>query len=179
MYRPSYNRGPNPRFTKEATLHFEREELLYDIRNYCYIEGDLMERKDEHAKHQVFDVGEKGNVDRVTRVLDLAFAQCVELCYPYSKKELSGKTSRDDELEEEDEYVLRLHLPDGFSDTTVTLLEKLIHELLVYKVMVDWLSITKPESKQNWQEKVEAAEADVLGMLNARTGRTRRTQTPF
>lgn len=167
------------RFRKEVTLRFEREELLYDVKNYCYIEGDTMERNDEHAKHQVFDVGERGNVDRVTRVLDLAFAQCVELCYPYTKKELCHHSSRDDELEEEDEYVMKMKVPDGFSDTTVTLLEKLIHELLVYKVMKDWMSLTKPESKAAWDERIVDTEQEVLSMLNARIGRVRRTQTPF
>ncbi len=174
-----FGRSECQRWTKEAVLHFLREELLYDIRNYCFIEGDTMERDDEHAKHQVFDVGEKGNVDRVTRVLDLAFAQCVELCYPYSKKELKERSSRDDELEEEEEYILRLRLPDGFSDTTVTLLEKLIHELLVYKVVKDWMSLTKPESKKAWEERIQEAEQEILSMLNARIGRVRRTQTPF
>jgi len=172
-YRESQN------YRKEATLRFEREALLYDIKNYCFIEGDTMERKDEHAKHQVFDVGENGNIDRVTRVLDLAFAQCVDLCFPYTKKELCHHASRDNELEEEDEYVMQLRLPDGFSETSVTYLSKLIHELMVYKVMADWMSITKPESKKNWQEKAEDAEQQVLSMLNARVGRVRRPLRPF
>ncbi|MBQ7462436.1 MAG: hypothetical protein IJS63_09330 [Bacteroidaceae bacterium] len=166
-------------FTKEAILHFEREQLLYDIKNYCFIEGDLMERNDEHAKHQTFDVGEEGNIDRVTRVLDVAFASCVELCYPYSKKELKDYTSRDNELEEEDEYVLRLKLPNGFSSTTIDLLEKLIHEYMVYKVVADWMSITKPESKATWQEKIEETAGQIKSSLHGRIGRVRRTLTPF
>ncbi len=172
-YRESQN------YRKEATLRFEREALLYDIKNYCFIEGDTMERKDEHAKHQVYDVGESGNIDRVTRVLDLAFVQCVDLCFPYTKKELCHHVSRDNELEEEDEYVMQLRLPDGFSETSVTYLSKLIHELMVYKVMTDWMSITKPESKKNWQEKAEDAEQQVLSMLNARVGRVHRPLRPF
>lgn len=172
-YRESQN------YRKEATLCFEREALLYDIKNYCFIEGDTMERKDEHAKHQVYDVGESGNIDRVTRVLDLAFVQCVDLCFPYTKKELCHHVSRDNELEEEDEYVMQLRLPDDFSETSVTYLSKLIHELMVYKVMADWMSITKPESKKNWQEKAEDAEQQVLSMLNARVGRVHRPLRPF
>lgn len=166
-------------FNKEAILNFEREQLLYDIKNYCFVEGDLMERNDEHAKHQTFDVGEEGNIDRVTRVLDLAFASCVELCYPYSKKELRDYNRRDDELEEEDEYVLRLKLPNGFSSTTIDLLEKLIHEYLVYRVVADWMSITKPESEANWRRKIEEAEQQIKSSLHGRTGRVRRTLNPF
>lgn len=164
---------------KHVTLRFGREELLYDIRNYCYVEGDIMERQDEHAKHQVFDVGEKGNIDRVTRVLDLAFSQCVDLCYPYTKKEVRACSGRDDELEETDEYVMTMRVPDGFSETTVTYMEKLIHELMVYKVMVDWMSITKPESKPAWQEKLDNTENEIRSVLNMRIKRTRRPMTPF
>ena len=167
------------RLRNEVTLRFEREALLYDIKNYCYIEGDTMERQDEHAKHQVFDVGETGNIDRVTRVLDLAFSNCVDICYPYTKKELCHHASRDNELEEEDEYVMKMSVPEGFSETSVTYLSKLIHELLVYKVMADWMSITKPESKANWQEKAEATEQEIMSMLNRRTGRVRRPLSPF
>lgn len=162
-----------------ATLIFDCNELLYDIKNYCYIEGDLMDRQDEHANHHVYDVGENGNADRVTRTLDLAFSKCVELCYPYSKKELSTKTRHDDELEEKDEYVLRLKLPEGFSETTVKLLETLIHELLVYRAMEDWMSITKPESKENWREKAEEAEREIQSALNTRMGRVRRRLSVF
>lgn len=166
-------------FRKEVFLHFEREALLYDIKNYCFIEGDLMERNDEHAKHQVFDVGDEGNIDRVTRVLDLAFASCVELCYPYSKKEVKERTSRDDELEVEDEYVMKLIVPNDFSETTVTLLEKIIHELLVCRVMRDWMSLTKPESKDAWNERIDELEEQVRTTLNGRVGRVRRPLRPF
>jgi hypothetical protein len=166
-------------FRKEVFLHFEREALLYDIKNYCFIEGDLMERKDEHAKHQVFDVGDEGNIDRVTRVLNLAFASCVELCYPYSKKEVNERSRRDNELEEEDEYVMKLKVPNDFSETTVTLLEEIIHEYLVYKVVADWMSLTKPESEANWSKKIEDAEQQIRVCLHGRVGRVRRPLSPF
>jgi hypothetical protein len=165
--------------TKIVTLTFIRDELLYDCKNLGYVEGDVMRTQDEHDRHQVMDIGEDGNVDRVTRMLDLAFAQCVELCYPYSKVPVEEDTYMDDTLEETDEYIMQLLVPDDFSQTTVTLLERLIHELLVSKVMADWMSITKPESKANWQEKVEELEKGIRTNLDGRCGRVRRTQTPF
>ena len=54
--------------TKAVTLVFKREELLYDAENYSFVEGDIMQAEDEHARHQVFDIGQDGNVDRVTRI---------------------------------------------------------------------------------------------------------------
>lgn len=164
---------------KVITLLFKREELLYDCKNGAFIEGDVMEVNTEHDRHQVFDICEDGNVDCVTRVLDLAFAQCVELCYPYSKVAVANETILDDTLEYREVYEMKLLVPNDFSYTTVELLRRLIHELLVYKVMADWMSLTKPGSKGNWQEKIENTEQEITGMLNARIGRVRRTLTPF
>jgi len=166
-------------WTKRVTITFKRDELLYDIRNYAWVEGDIMPVKDEHERHQVIDVGEDGNVDRVNRVLDLAFAQCVELCYPYSKVAVGDETEADDTLNAPATYVLRLRVPDDFAQSTVNLLEKLIHELLVCKVMADWMSITKPDAKENWQVKILELEFQITANLNFRVGRVRRRMNPF
>lgn len=166
-------------YNKQVRLTFFRNELLYDIRNYAFIEGDTKKTDDEHDKHMIFDIGEKGNVDRVTRVLDLAFAHCVELCYPYSKREFGSKIARDDEFEVTDEYVMTLRVPDTFSQTTVEYMEKLIHELLVYMVLCDWMSLTKPESYENWLNKINFLEDEIKSTLGARNGRVRRPLNPF
>ena len=165
--------------TKTVTLTFKREEILYDCKNYAYVEGDTMKTQDEHDRHQVMDICEDGNIDRVTRVLDLAFADCVELCYPYSKVEVEDVTALDDTLQERDALVLSMLVPDDFSQTTVELLRRLIHELLVYKVMADWTSHTKPESEAKWANKAEEVEDKINSSLNYRVGRVRRTLAPF
>lgn len=165
--------------TKKVTLTFKREEILYDCKNYAYVEGDTMKTEDEHDRHQVMDIGEDGNVDRVTRVLDLAFAHCVELCYPYSKVEVEDETSLDDTLQERDELVLHLMVPDDFSQTTVELMRRLIHEFLVYKVMADWMSLTKPDGEAKWVQKAEMVESKISAALTFRVGRVRRPLNPF
>lgn len=165
--------------TKQVVLTFKRDEILYDCKNYAYVEGDTMKTQDEHDRHQVMDIAEDGNIDRVTRVLDLAFAACVELCYPYSKVEVGELTELDDTLAERDNLVLTLLVPDDFSQTTVELLRRLIHELLVYKVMADWTSHTKPESEAKWEKKAEETEEKISSSLNYRVGRVRRTLSPF
>ena len=48
---------------KTVTLVFRREQLLYDISNYAFVEGDIMGEDAEHARHQVKDIAEEGNVD--------------------------------------------------------------------------------------------------------------------
>jgi hypothetical protein len=168
-----------PIFNNDVVLRFGRNELLYDIKNYAYIEWDVTKVESAHDKHMIADIGEKGNVDRVTRVLDLTFAQCVELLYPYAKREVKGHSSRDNELEEEEEYVLRMKVPDTFSETTVTLLEKLIHELMVCAVLADWFSITKPDIAASWAARVEALETEIRRVKNRRSGRLTRKLHPF
>ena len=130
-----------------VTLLFKREELLYDIENYSYVEGDVMQTNAEHERHQVTDVGQDGNIDRVTRVLYLAHAECVNMLYPYTKQPVDIKEGRDNTLTEMQEYEIRMVVPGEMSKTTITLLERLIHEYMVYRVLSDWMSITKPTSK--------------------------------
>jgi hypothetical protein len=178
-----YVRGTNvPKYTNTVTLKFKREELLYDIKNMAYVEGDVMPTDNEHDRHQVMDIGEDGNIDRVTRIMDLAIDHCTELLYPYSKKDVDDNEERDDTLTETEEYKIEMKVPTDFSKSTVNYLEKLIHELVVYKVLSDWMSITNlrnTNSAANWAAKIKQLEDDIESTLNARMHRVRRTQTPW
>lgn len=75
-----------------------------------------------------------------------------------------------------------MKVPTDFSKSTVNYLEKLIHELVVYKVLSDWMSITNlrnTNSAANWAAKIKQLEDDIESTLNARMHRVRRTQTPW
>ena len=161
-----------------AVLSFKRSQLLYDVKSAAYIEGSVMETENEHNRHMVQDVGEAGNVDRVTRVLDLTVAKCREMLYPYTKYKLEN-TVLDNTLREREVYGIVLTVPADFSQTTLYLLEKLIHEYLVCKAVSDWLSITNPAKTPVWIEKAVEAEAEIRSHLHARIGRTRRRLHPF
>ena len=197
--------------TKTVKMTFKREELLYDIRNNAYVEGDVMQAKTEHDRHQVQDIGEDGNIDRVTRVLDLAHAECEEALFPYTKENVEQESEMDDTptyieptadaedtmagseetLAEEEftddtpvvkptgDYVIRLLVPDEYSKTTVRLIVRYIHEYMVCRVLSDWMSITNPPAAANWKAKQDEALEGMKEAVNFRTGRVRRTQTPF
>ena len=166
--------------SKTATLTFKRTELLYDAENYSFVEGDIMKADDEHARHQVFDIAAKGNIDRVTRVLNLAHAECVEMLFPYSKEEIpEGQEAMTDVMTAPEEYHIVLNLPDGFSLTTVKLLTHLVHEYLVCRVLADWMSITNPGSQANWEEKFRELKTKIQTSLVSRTGKIRRKCKPF
>ena len=164
--------------TLTAVLGFKRDQLLYDIKNYAYIEGSVMDTESNHNRHMVQDVGEEGNVDRVTRVLNLTVAKCRELLYPYTKNELH-RTELNDNLREPPVYGIVLSVPHDFSQTTLYMLENLIHEYLVCKAVSDWLSITNPAKAQIWEAKAKSAESEIRINLHARMARTRRRMHPF
>lgn len=167
---------------KMVILQFLRDELLNDLDQYGYVEGDVQRDDAEHlkhGKHQTQDITQDGNIDIVTRHLDLALARCRERLYPYSKVPVDKFTSTDDVLTETDTYVIVLLVPADFSKTTVDFLEQLIHNLLVYYVLYYWLSITKPEGAEKWLASAQALEEEIKGTLARRCGRTRRPVRPF
>lgn len=160
------------------TLKFKRAELFYDIENYSFVEGDIMPVEDEHSRHQVLDIGQAGNEDRVTRMLNLAHSECIEMLYPYTKKEVTSE-NLDDIMAAPEEYVIHMSVPQSLSDTTFVLLTNLIHEYLVCRVLEDWMSITKPDSQANWRDKLESIKTKIQTSLVSRNGILRRKQSPF
>ena len=153
----------NQRQTKSVTLTFKRSELIYDAENYSFVEGDIMKTDDVHARHQVFDIGQKGNIDRVTRVLNLAHAECVEMLFPYTKTEIGETQENFDNV---------LTAPEAYDIV-------LIHEYLVCRVLADWMSITNPGSQANWEGKFKELKSKIQTSLVSRKGKIRRKCKPF
>ena len=165
---------------KKATLTFRRPELIYDASNYSFVEGEIIPEGDECRRHQVFDITQDGNVDRVTRVLNMAYAECVEMLYPYTKEETADEQATlDDVLTDTEVYEIKLTLPETFSLTTLRMLEHLIHEYLVCRVLADWMSITNPESEGNWEKKFSTLRNKIRSAIVSRTGKVRRKMKPF
>lgn len=158
--------------TLKVTLTFLRKQLLYDIKNYAYVESHVMPPDTEHARHMVADVGEEGNVDRMTRVLDLGVSMCREMLYPWAKREIED-TAYDDTFAERKQYVITMNVPTTMSQTTLTLVERLIHEYLVCRGVADWLSITNPAKSETWLAKAAEAESEIRTTIHSRMERTR------
>ena len=163
---------------RTVRLRFKRSQLLYDIKNYAYIESHVMGDDREHAKHMLADIGEEGNVDRVSRILAVVHAAVIELLYPYTKSE-PIEEEIDNCLYAPDEYVVELHVPEDMSRTTLHLLSRLIHEYMVYRVLADWLAITNPEAAVNWAEKAEATEKEIEKAKSVHKGVFTRKSHPW
>ena len=172
--------GNDGRQKREVRLTFYRSELIYDVENCAHVEGDVMQAGNDHARHQLQDIAQEGNIDRVTRVLGLAHGECVEALYPYTKKQLPEERKElDDRHTEPDSYVIELRLPEDFSETTLQLLRHTIHEYMVCRVLADWMCITNPAGGVKWTEKAATHRERMREMLMSRTGKVRRPLRPW
>lgn len=158
--------------TIEAVLTFKRDQLLYDVKNAAYAEGHVMPPETKHSQHMVKDIGEEGNVDRVTRVFELEIARCREMLYPYTKHDVH-KPVLDNKFKELESYGIVMHVPLTFSQTTLVLLERLVHNYLVDKALADWMSITNPGKTETWLAKAAEAESEIRTTINSRMKRSR------
>lgn len=140
-----------------VTLAFSVGEVLYDIANMAWVEGDVMDGAEyNHVRHLVQDIVEDGNRDRVMRVMKLAHAEAGELLYPWSREEVAGSTQLDNVPTDEEELVTRLSVPARTSMNTINLIVRLIHEWMVCRVLEDWLGVTYPQGATVWGARLEA-----------------------
>lgn len=166
---------------RTITLNFERDQLMYDISNVCYVTGDVLKTDDEHARHQIIDVTEDGNVDRVTRMLDLAFGEVQQMLSAFTKDAVTDGDITNDEFTETDTYVITLKVPSSIMKVTQNYLEQLIHNLLVDWAVMDWLTFTHPDKNEAsvWAAKAEDLKSKINAALSARNKRVRIKQHPF
>lgn len=164
---------------RTITLLFDRESLLYDIGNLGYVEGDIIADEAQHNKHLTFDITEDDNVDRVTRVLDLAHAMIVEYLYPFTKEECEDGFELNDVFKETPTYTIVMKVPKTFSKTTAKLLEQLIHEYFIDSVLADWLAITNPNAAAKYTESAQGLLSEIKRKVNSRTGVLLRPLRPF
>lgn len=164
---------------RKITLLFDREALLYDIGNLGYVEGDIIPDEAIHNKHLTIDLTEDGNVDRVTRILDLAHSMIVEYLYPFTKEDCEEGLELDDVFKETPTYTIVMNVPKKFSTTTAKLLEQLIHEYFIDSVLADWLAITNPNAAAKWSESAQGLLSEIKRKVNSRTGVLLRPLRPF
>lgn len=162
------------RDSRTVRLKFLRSELLYDIKNYAYVEADVMGEERQHGQHVLAEIGEEGNVDRVNRILAVVHAAAIEMLYPYTKVE-PVEEEIDDVMQTPEYYEIVMQVPLSMSRHTMHLLSKLIHEYMVYRVLADWLSITNPEAAANWYQKAGDTEVEIGRAKNRRGVLVRRS----
>lgn len=128
----------------ERELIFLYDNLIYHIDNTAYIIGESVQ--DEELKQRIQDVTQKNNLDHIKSVLDLAYAEVNNLCYPYTKIPPAAPMGRDfNDLSDKKRYVIHLVMPPTTAKSSLELARERINEYFVWKVMNDWLKITAPD----------------------------------
>lgn len=167
----------NRRKLVEITLY--RNSLIYDISNAAYIIADSTPELDDKVRSAITDICESGNVDRVTRIMNMGYNELLNRLYAYTKERVLEENKVDDLFSEPDKYIIRMMVPEDFSKTTVSALGDYLHEFIVDVTLVDWLSITKKDEVSTWQEKAEVILRKILSIINDRVGAIKRTISPF
>lgn len=174
-------------FTKLATdreqlqvsLMFKRDELLHDVSNNSWVQSEVSASDNVNAKQELKDIVQDENLDRVLRVLQLAHQECMELLYAYTHTDIVGGEHLDDAFADPKNYVIDMKVPTTFSRTSLEYLVHLVHEYLVCSVLSDWTGIVMPENKVLWTQRLEDITDKITATINRRSGRVRRSQSPF
>lgn len=169
---------------KWLRLVFLRSQLLYDIANTSWALGDALPAESGHAKHLVQDIANEQNADRAGRVMELCTAAAAEMLFPYSKYAQGDFEQRDDRGGIPERYVIDLHVPPCFSRGTGRLLESLVHEYIVARVIAEWLKVCGSAAWQVWMQTAQGHAQEISAIkdeMKARqfSGRLRRPCKPF
>lgn len=165
---------------KTITVDFilGRDNLLYDIANEAYIEGDLMPDEADKVKAILQDLTQDGNIDKTNRTMNIAVSECEEMLYPYTNREIQAGDI-DNRPAAPTEYHITARFPDTFSQTTADLLKGLLHEYVVGRVLADWLGSTKPEIVPKWLDRIGDIRLRIKQAMSIRRTKTRRKISPL
>ena len=132
-------------------MKIRRKALLYDIANMAYTIADTGE-DNRHTLHRVRDICEDGNIDRVNRILQLAYTKVLTVLLPIgAPPRLEGASALDFFFHLRKDGALKFSL----TKERIMHIKETVHEFMVSMVLYDWLSITLPEAADVWKFKFE------------------------
>lgn len=143
---------------KQKKMKLKKKALLYDIANIAYTVADTGEHN-RHTLHRVRDICQDGNIDRVARVLGLAYANILTVLLPVldrPKTDINRDSSaspHDYEICFRNDRTLKYLL----TKERQLKIKESAHEYMVCMVLADWLGITLPEAADVWKYKAECA----------------------
>lgn len=154
------------------------EEVLADIRSAAWLESELHSEIDRHGRHEMADICEKGNIERVWRVLGISVAEVRVALQKILCQE--KQISRVNVLEEPESwnftFLYRL------SNYSISYIKEKTHEYLVSSVMADRTSVIIPTAADVWRFRAETALSALRTMASTKQmpcSRVRRPLSPF
>lgn len=134
---------------KHAEIFILSREVLDDIKSAAWLESELHPEIDLHRRHEMADICEPGNIEKVWRILGLCDA---EVRMTLRKMLLSGECRRhqNDLVNPE---IRRYIIKDPPAANAVAFLKEKIHEYFVASVMTDRTAVIIPEALLPWEER--------------------------
>ncbi|MCH5226063.1 MAG: hypothetical protein J1D77_08665 [Muribaculaceae bacterium] len=135
-----------------------KKALLYDIANMAYLIADTGNDA-SHSLHRVRDICQEGNIDRVSRVLGIAYSNLLDVLRPILIS-LPIDENRDHSKTPHDYlFLFRRDHCHGYRLTPEVKLKikETTHEYMVCLVLADWLDVTFPEAADVWRFRFEQA----------------------
>lgn len=136
-----------------ASITFLADEVIADVRSAAWLESELHQDLDRHRRHQMADICEEGNIERVRRVLSVAVAEARMALAPALHP--PGVAIDVNILQFRQRWIFRLmYSPDA---ATLIFIREKIHEFLVAAVMADRTDVIIPSASSLWRERKACA----------------------
>lgn len=153
---------------KNFTVILHRAELISDIEAQAFIMGDMLPEEQQHTKHLIQDICQPPSLDRTTRMLTVAFHECVAILGAFVKEAAISERGSDAFVEKQ-QYSIRLSCPDTITESTLAALPNLLHEFMLWKVLADWTSQILPEQYAACLNRVEESKGSILSVMRKRS----------
>ncbi len=173
----------------KVMVEMMKNELVFDIKNTAFIYADSNVRLDTdlHSLHNVFDIAEDGNRDKLARILDSAVEDCREVLFRFTKKDIECCGFDSNEWEEcigsptneEDAYYLCMLMPSDFSSTSIHTLAVYIHDYIVNQALYEWMMLVYPDGAENFKVLAEEKKQKIKDASNHSVGKVRIRLHPF
>lgn len=156
------------------TIAVRRPHVLFKVANAARIEADALpdESRDNEVRKMLLDIMDDGNSERVTELLDLAFADILEMAGDEEDAIEDADIDVDD-----DDYVLTLR-KSVTPKKANRVLRPRIEEYMVAYVLWQWLMYKGYAAlSEAWHTRVEDMKSAVKSLLKG--SRTKRPMSPF
>lgn len=139
-------------------MTLNKKALIYDMENMAFTIADTGEHS-RHTLHRVRDICQDGNIDRVARVLGLAYANLLTVLLPLLAPPRIKVDKDQSNIPHNYNFRFRSDHSLKFLLTKERKLKikETAHEYMVSMVLADWLDITLPEAADVWKYRASSA----------------------
>ena len=134
-------------------LCIKSNEVIDDVKAAAWLESELHPELNRHRRHEMADICEPGNIERVWRTLGIAESQVRIALIRILKS--TKHTLNVNTLNQPDKWEFKFLF--AVSDTVKGFIREKIHEYMVAAVMADRCDTLIPSAAQVWRRRQEEA----------------------